>query len=431
MGLLKADVVVIGGGAAGSMCALTAAQRGLHVVLLEPNKMLGKKLRITGKGRCNVTNHCDVKTILANIPGDGRFLYSALNRLGPQDTMALFESLGVPLKTERGNRVFPVSDHSSDVIRALERLLQREGVKVHLCSSVKRVLEEDGQAVGLELSDGKRIQADSVIVATGGLSYPSTGSTGDGYRWAEATGHKVVACTPSLVPFVTEDTWCAKLQGLALKNVNLALYFDGKEIYQGFGEMLFTHFGVSGPLVLSASSYYSAQLAKWTKKNEKKKLSRPECRIELNLKPALTAEQLDKRLLREFDSQKNKNFGNAIDGLFPARLIPVMLELSGIEPEKKVHEITKQERQKFAALIRKLPMTVEKTGEFAEAIITRGGVYVKDVNPSTMESKRLPGLYFAGEVLDVDALTGGFNLQVAWSTGYLAGTSAAGSNKGE
>ena len=431
MGLLKADVVVIGGGAAGSMCALTAAQRGLHVVLLEPNKMLGKKLRITGKGRCNVTNHCDVKTILANIPGDGRFLYSALNRLGPQDTMALFESLGVPLKTERGNRVFPVSDHSSDVIRALERLLQREGVKVHLHSSVKRVLEEDGQAVGLELSDGKRIQADSVIVATGGLSYPSTGSTGDGYRWAEATGHKVVACTPSLVPFVTEDTWCAKLQGLALKNVNLALYFDGKEIYQGFGEMLFTHFGVSGPLVLSASSYYSAQLAKWTKKNEKKKLSRPECRIELNLKPALTAEQLDKRLLREFDSQKNKNFGNAIDGLFPARLIPVMLELSGIEPEKKVHEITKQERQKFAALIRKLPMTVEKTGEFAEAIITRGGVYVKDVNPSTMESKRLPGLYFAGEVLDVDALTGGFNLQVAWSTGYLAGTSAAGSNKGE
>ena len=270
-----------------------------------------------------------------------------------------------------------------------------------------------------------------MIVATGGLSYPSTGSTGDGYRWAEATGHKVVACTPSLVPFVTEDTWCAKLQGLALKNVNLALYFDGKEIYQGFGEMLFTHFGVSGPLVLSASSYYSAQLAKWTKKNEKKKLLRPECRIELNLKPALTAEQLDKRLLREFDSQKNKNFGNAIDGLFPARLIPVMLELSGIEPEKKVHEITKQERQKFAALIQKLPMTVEKTGEFAEAIITRGGVYVKDVNPSTMESKRLPGLYFAGEVLDVDALTGGFNLQVAWSTGYLAGTSAAGSNKGE
>ena len=240
-----------------------------------------------------------------------------------------------------------------------------------------------------------------------------------------------MACTPSLVPFVTEDTWCAKLQGLALKNVNLALYFDGKEIYQGFGEMLFTHFGVSGPLVLSASSSYSAQLAKWTKKNEKKKLSRPECRIELNLKPALTAEQLDKRLLREFDSQKNKNFGNAIDGLFPARLIPVMLELSGIEPEKKVHEITKQERQKFAALIRKLPMKVEKTGEFAEAIITRGGVYVKDVNPSTMESKRLPGLYFAGEVLDVDALTGGFNLQVAWSTGYLAGTSAAGSNKGE
>ena len=425
------NIIVIGGGAAGLMAAGTAAEQGAQVTLLETNEKVGRKLFITGKGRCNVTNNCEPRTVIESTPGNGRFLYGAVNHFTPQDTMDFFEGLGVPLKTERGNRVFPVSDHSSDVIRALERLLQREGVKVHLHSSVKRVLEEDGQAVGLELSDGKRIQADSVIVATGGLSYPSTGSTGDGYRWAEATGHKVVACTPSLVPFVTEDTWCAKLQGLALKNVNLALYFDGKEIYQGFGEMLFTHFGVSGPLVLSASSYYSAQLAKWTKKNEKKKLSRPECRIELNLKPALTAEQLDKRLLREFDSQKNKNFGNAIDGLFPARLIPVMLELSGIEPEKKVHEITKQERQKFAALIRKLPMTVKKTGEFAEAIITRGGVYVKDVNPSTMESKRLPGLYFAGEVLDVDALTGGFNLQVAWSTGYLAGTSAAGSNKGE
>lgn len=389
------------------------------MTLYEKNEKLGKKIYITGKGRCNVTNNCSRDVFFDQVVTNPKFLYSAFETFDNQAVMQLLEQAGCPLKTERGNRVFPVSDHSSDVIRALERLLQREGVKVHLRSSVKRVLEEDGQAVGLELSDGKRIQADSVIVATGGLSYPSTGSTGDGYRWAEATGHKVVACTPSLVSFVTEDTWCAKLQGLALKNVNLVLYFDGKEIYQGFGEMLFTHFGVSGPLVLSASSYYSAQLAKWTKKNEKKKISRPECRIELNLKPALTAEQLDKRLLREFDSQKNKNFGNAIDGLFPARLIPVMLELSGIEPEKKVHEITKQERQKFAALIRKLPMTVEKTGEFAEAIITRGGVYVKDVNPSTMESKRLPGLYFAGEVLDVDALTGGFNLQVAWSTGLI------------
>ena len=425
---MKKNIAVIGGGAAGMMAAYAAAKSGAQVTLYEKNEKLGKKIYITGKGRCNVTNDCSRDVFFDQVVTNPKFLYSAFDN---QAVMQLLEQAGCPLKTERGNRVFPVSDHSSDVIRALERLLQKEGVKVHLHSSVKRVLEEDGQAVGLELSDGKRIQADSVIVATGGLSYPSTGSTGDGYRWAEATGHKVVACTPSLVPFVTEDTWCAKLQGLALKNVNLALYFDGKEIYQGFGEMLFTHFGVSGPLVLSASSYYSAQLAKWTKKNEKKKLSRPECRIELNLKPALTAEQLDKRLLREFDSQKNKNFGNAIDGLFPARLIPVMLELSGIEPEKKVHEITKQERQKFAALIRKLPMTVEKTGEFAEAIITRGGVYVKDVNPSTMESKRLPGLYFAGEVLDVDALTGGFNLQVAWSTGYLAGTSAAGSNKGE
>ena len=424
-------VIVVGGGPAGMFAAIAAAERGHEVVLLEKNEKLGKKLYITGKGRCNITNAGDMDTLFANVMTNPKFLYSAFYDYDNQRVIDFFEENGLATKVERGNRVFPVSDHSSDVIATLQRVLKRTGVMVQLHAEVRQILTGEGAVRGVKLADGSVLEAERVILATGGFSYQTTGSTGDGYRWAEATGHKVVACTPSLVPFVTEDTWCAKLQGLALKNVNLALYFDGKEIYQGFGEMLFTHFGVSGPLVLSASSYYSAQLAKWTKKNEKKKLSRPECRIELNLKPALTAEQLDKRLLREFDSQKNKNFGNAIDGLFPARLIPVMLELSGIEPEKKVHEITKQERQKFAALIRKLPMTVEKTGEFAEAIITRGGVYVKDVNPSTMESKRLPGLYFAGEVLDVDALTGGFNLQVAWSTGYLAGTSAAGSNKGE
>ena len=432
-------IIVIGGGAAGMAAAIAAAENGCAATIYEKNEKLGKKIYITGKGRCNVTNDCDMEGLFDSVVTNSRFLYSAFYGFSNQDMKDFLEANGCHVKVERGNRVFPVSDRASDVTSAFARRLRELRVKVELNQGVRELWLEDGVLKGVILAQGGNergkkdsyIAADAVIVATGGLSYPSTGSTGDGYRWAEATGHKVVACTPSLVPFVTEDTWCAKLQGLALKNVNLALYFDGKEIYQGFGEMLFTHFGVSGPLVLSASSYYSAQLAKWTKKNEKKKLSRPECRIELNLKPALTAEQLDKRLLREFDSQKNKNFGNAIDGLFPARLIPVMLELSGIEPEKKVHEITKQERQKFAALIRKLPMTVEKTGEFAEAIITRGGVYVKDVNPSTMESKRLPGLYFAGEVLDVDALTGGFNLQVAWSTGYLAGTSAAGSNKGE
>jgi len=352
--------------------------------------------------------------------------------------MGFFDELGLAFKIERGNRVFPESDHSSDVIGALQREMKKLSVEVHLNTEVVQVCHKDGRFTGLRVKDtvtgSKRmVQGNALIIATGGNSYQSTGSTGDGYRFAKELGHEVTPILPALVPFIVKEEWERELQGLSLKNVAVTISDPdtGKKIYSDFGEMLFTHFGVSGPLVLSASSYYSAQLAKWTKKNEKKKLSRPECRIELNLKPALTAEQLDKRLLREFDSQKNKNFGNAIDGLFPARLIPVMLELSGIEPEKKVHEITKQERQKFAALIRKLPMTVEKTGEFAEAIITRGGVYVKDVNPSTMESKRLPGLYFAGEVLDVDALTGGFNLQVAWSTGYLAGTSAAGSNKGE
>ncbi len=429
---MKKKIIVVGGGAAGLMAAGRAAERGHEVHLYEKNNRIGKKILITGKGRCNVTNDSDVEGLLENIPGNPYFLYSAFYQLDSFGLQEFFKEQGLELKVERGKRVFPVSDRSLDVVLALEKYLKKNGVQLHLESPVEGILIADGRAEGIRLKNGKEERADGVIVCTGGLSYPGTGSTGDGYRFAKAAGHHVTKLYPSLVPLRTEEDWCHELMGLSLKNIEITIKNKkGKKVYSDFGEMLFTHFGVSGPLVLSASSYYSAQLAKWTKKNEKKKLSRPECRIELNLKPALTAEQLDKRLLREFDSQKNKNFGNAIDGLFPARLIPVMLELSGIEPEKKVHEITKQERQKFAALIRKLPMTVEKTGEFAEAIITRGGVYVKDVNPSTMESKRLPGLYFAGEVLDVDALTGGFNLQVAWSTGYLAGTSAAGSNKGE
>ena len=361
-------------------------------------------------------------------------MYSAFSALDTKEAQALFEEGGCPLKVERGSRVFPVSDHASDVIRALERLMAREGVKVRLHTGVQEILTEENKAedgkraakiCGVRLSDGTRQQADCVIVATGGLSYPTTGSTGDGYGWAEKLGHRIVPQSPSLVPFVIREGWCSSLQGLSLKNVELSLCLDNKEIYKGFGEMLFTHFGVSGPLVLSASSYYGLAMAKWEKKNGKKQAPKPECRIFLNLKPALTEEQLDKRLLRDFDAQKNKDFKNALDGLFPARLIPVMLELSGIDPDKKVHEITKKERRQFLELIRKLPMTVEKTGSFAEAVITRGGVNVRDINPSTMESKTAEGLYFAGEVLDLDALTGGFNLQIAWSTGYLAGISAA------
>lgn len=429
---MKEKIAVIGGGAAGMMAAYAAAKNGAQVTLYEKNEKLGKKIYITGKGRCNVTNDCDRETFFEQVVSNPRFLYSAFSALDTAEVQALLEEGGCPLKVERGGRVFPVSDHASDVIRGLERLMARAGVKVCLHTGVKEILTEeiktDGKiraaACGLRLTDGTTALADRVIIATGGLSYPTTGSTGDGYGWAEDLGHRIVPQSPSLVPLVIQEDWCSRLQGLSLKNVELSLRLDEKEIYKGFGEMLFTHFGVSGPLILSASSYYGLAMAKWEKKNEKKRTAKPEGRIFLNLKPALTEEQLDKRLLRDFDAQKNKDFKNALDGLFPARLIPVMLELSGIDPDKKVHDITKQERRQFLELIRRLPMTVEKTGSFAEAVITRGGVNVRDVNPSTMESKVTKGLYFAGEVLDMDALTGGFNLQIAWSTGYLAGMSA-------
>ena len=405
---MKKKIAVIGGGAAGMFAALNAAERGCEVHLFEKNEKLGKKIYITGKGRCNVTNDCSRDVFFDQVVTNPKFLYSAFETFDNQAVMQLLEQAGCPLKTERGNRVFPVSDHSSDVIRALERLLQREGVKVHLHSSVKRVLEEDGQAVGLELSDGKRIQADSVIVATGGLSYPSTGSTGDGYRWAEATGHKVVACTPSLVPFVTEDTWCTKLQGLALKNVNLALYFDGKEIYQGFGEMLFTHFGVSGPVILSASRHIILTIEEGY-------------RLYIDLKPAMDEKKLDARILRDFEKFANKDFANALDALLPQKLIPVIIRLSGIDARKKVNSVTKEERKRLVGLLKALPLTITGTTGYNEAVVTCGGIQVNEIDPATMESKFVKQLHFAGEVLDVDAYTGGFNLQIAFSTGFAAG----------
>ena len=405
---MKKNIAVIGGGAAGMMAAYAAAKSGAQVTLYEKNEKLGKKIYITGKGRCNVTNDCSRDVFFDQVVTNPKFLYSAFETFDNQAVMLLLEQAGCPLKTERGNRVFPVSDHSSDVIRALERLLQREGVKVHLHSSVKRVLEEDGQAVGLELSDGKRIQADSVIVATGGLSYPSTGSTGDGYRWAEATGHKVVACTPSLVPFVTEDTWCAKLQGLALKNVNLALYFDGKEIYQGFGEMLFTHFGVSGPVILSASRHIILTIEEGY-------------RLYIDLKPAMDEKKLDARILRDFEKFANKDFANALDALLPQKLIPVIIRLSGIDARKKVNSVTKEERKRLVGLLKELPLTITGTTGYNEAVVTCGGIQVNEIDPATMESKFVKQLHFAGEVLDVDAYTGGFNLQIAFSTGFAAG----------
>ena len=404
---LKADVVVIGGGAAGSMCALTAAQRGLSVVLLEPNKMLGKKLRITGKGRCNVTNNCDIKTVLANIPGDGRFLYSALNRFEPSDTMALFESLGVPLKTERGNRVFPVSDRSHDIANALERAYARAGGRIlHACAT--DILTRDGAVCAVVTTEGT-IDCDAAVVCTGGMSYPLTGSTGDGYRFAQQFGHTVTPLRASLVPLESNDPWCAEMQGFSLRNVTLTVYDEhNKQVYSDLGEMLFTHFGVSGPLVLSASAHM-------------RDFSQHSYRLSIDLKPALDEKKLDARILRDFQKYANRDFKNALYDLAGHAMIPVLVRLSGIPEDTKVNTVTREQRHKLVDLFKHFPVSVCGTRPISEAIITSGGVSVKEINPRTMASKRMPGLYFAGEVLDLDAYTGGYNLQIAWSTGYVAG----------
>ena len=410
-------VIVVGGGAAGAMAAIAAAKSGSRTTLFEKNEKTGKKLFITGKGRCNVTNACETEELFGNVVSNSKFLYSAFYSFDNNSTMDFFEQAGCMLKTERGDRVFPKSDHSSDVIAALNRELSESGVEVFLHTPVKEILLEetpDGKRVrGVRLADGREEPADSVVVATGGISYESTGSTGDGYRFAERAGHKLAEAKPALVPFNIQEPFCRDMMGLSLKNVSVSLSCDGKELYQGFGEMLFTHFGVSGPLILTASSYYA------------KRAYGKRAVLRLDLKPALTEEQLDKRILRDFEENKNRLFKNALGGLFPAKMIPVMVALSGIDPEKKVNEVTREERKGLVSLIKGLPMTVTGCRNFSEAIITQGGVSVKEINPSTMESKIVKGLYFAGEVLDLDALTGGFNLQIAWSTGHLAGCSAA------
>ena len=399
---------VIGGGAAGSMCALTAAQRGLSVVLLEPNKMLGKKLRITGKGRCNVTNNCDIKTVLANIPGDGRFLYSALNRFEPRDTMALFESLGVPLKTERGNRVFPVSDRSHDIANALERAYAHAGGRV-LHAAATDILTRDGAVSAVVTTEGT-IDCDAAVVCTGGMSYPLTGSTGDGYRFAQQFGHTVTPLRASLVPLESNDPWCAEMQGFSLRNVTLTVYDEhNKQVYSDLGEMLFTHFGVSGPLVLSASAHM-------------RDFSQHSYRLSIDLKPALDEKKLDARILRDFQKYANRDFKNALYDLAGHAMIPVLVRLSGIPEDTKVNTVTREQRHKLVELFKHFPVSVCGTRPISEAIITSGGVSVKEINPRTMASKRMPGLYFAGEVLDLDAYTGGYNLQIAWSTGYVTGS---------
>ena len=411
------QVIVIGGGAAGMMSAVCAAREGAFVTLLEKNEKTGKKIYITGKGRCNLTNSCDQEVFFDNIVSNGKFLYSAFHRMDSQGVREFFESAGLRLKEERGNRIFPLSDHSSDVISALDRQMEKERVKVCLHTQAAEILTGSHPAPavrGVKLADGRELLADAVIVATGGKSYESTGSTGDGYRFAAHAGHRVKELKPALVPFVTKESWPKALQGLSLKNVSVTLKKEKKKIYEGFGEMLFTHFGVSGPLILSASSYYV------------KKYNDMPVRLCIDLKPALSDEQLDRRLLREFDRSRNRQFKNALDSLLPAKLIPVLVALSGIPPEKKAGELTREERNSLASCLKNLTMTVTGTRGFQEAIMTQGGVDVKEVNPSTMESKLVKGLYFAGELVDVDAKCGGYHLQWAWSSGFAAGSAAAG-----
>ena len=402
------DLVVIGGGAAGMMCAATAADRGLKVILLDPNRQLGRKLRITGKGRCNLTNNCEIKTFMQNIPGDGRFLFSALNRLSPADTMALFESRGLELKTERGNRVFPVSDNANDVAGTMARWCARSGVAALRCKA-KKVVVENGAVTGVETEKGL-IPCRAAAVCTGGLSYPLTGSTGDGLRFAQALGHSVTPPRASLVPLESPDAYCAEMQGFSLRNVVLSAYEEDKLIYKELGEILFTHFGVSGPLVLSASAHMRHMGSK-------------NYRLEIDLKPALDEKKLDARILRDFEKYANREFKNALSDLAGSTMIPVLVRLSGIPEDTKVNSVTREQRMKLLHLFKAFPVTVSGTRPIDEAIVTAGGVNTKEINPRTMESKLISELYFAGEVLDLDGYTGGFNLQIAWSTGFVAGNS--------
>ena len=393
------------------MAAITAARRGFKVTLVEKNEKLGKKLFITGKGRCNITNAGDSEDLFNSIVTNRKFMFSSFNGFSNYDTLGFFDELGLHIKIERGNRVFPESDHSSDVIGALNRELKRLSVDVRLNTEVKDIIVNDGKATGVVIKcSGKEstIQADNVIVATGGNSYQSTGSTGDGYRFARKLGHSVTPIVPALVPFNVAEDWESDLQGLSLKNVSIAVLDGKQEIYSDFGEMLFTHFGVSGPLILSASSFAARRIKEHPLK------------LVIDLKPALSQEQLDERILRDFDEEKNKAFKNSLDKLLPKKMIPVIVRLSDIDGNKKVNEITKQERQRLVSLIKGLGLTLTGLRGFNEAIITQGGINVREINPTTMESKLVKNLYFAGEVLDVDALTGGFNLQIAWSTGYAA-----------
>lgn len=414
-------VIVIGGGASGMMAAITAAESGAAVTLLEKNDRLGKKMLITGKGRCNVTTDKDTTEIINSFVHNGKFLYTALSSFSNQQVKYFFEEAGVPLKVERGERVFPVSDQSKDIVNALRRKMQEAGVDVWLNATVKELLLEDGRAVGVQLLNGQKLRANHVIVATGGASYPGTGTTGDGYHFARKAGHTIVPLRPSLIPLECAEGYVKALQGLSLKNVNFTIETaQGKKLVQEFGEMLFTHFGVSGPIVLSAS--YKA-VDYWQKNKE------PLVGI-IDFKPALTPEKLDARILRDIEEQKNKQLKNSLHTLMPGKLIPVFIQRAGISPDKAMHQITREERQRMVELLKQFRFTVTKARPIEEAIVTAGGVSVKEVSPKTMESKLVPGLYFTGEVLDIDGMTGGFNLQAAFSTGYLAGIACTNDDSG-
>lgn len=403
-------VIVVGGGAAGMMAAIHSAELSNEVILLEKNEKLGKKIYITGKGRCNVTNNSDIDVIFKNINRNPKFLYSAIYGFDNSCVYRFMENNGCPLKVERGERVFPVSDHASDIIKALTKALNDNNVDIRLNTEVISLIVEDNLVKGVILKNRKEIRADKVILATGGVSYPTTGSDGSGLKMAEGLGHTVVSLRPSLIPLIIKEDFAKSLQGLSLKNVELKLVSNNKTVFSELGEMIFTHFGISGPLVLSASSFYDLEVEKGR-----------DVYISLDLKPGLSEEQLDKRILKDFELYHNKLFKNSLDDLLPKTLIPVIIELSGIDPYKAVNEVTREERLKLVSLLKKLVMTPIGTSPIEEAIITRGGVNVKEINSSTMESKLVGNLFFAGEMIDVDAMTGGYNLQIAWSTGHLAG----------
>lgn len=407
-------IIIIGGGAAGLMSACSANFKykdgGAAVTVLEKNERPGRKLMITGKGRCNVTNNCDVDTLITNVPKNGKFLYSAFSGFCAQDVMTFFESVGVPLKTERGNRVFPVSDKAADIVDALVSSAKHGGARI-INASAEKILTENGAVSGVLLKNGEIIPADGVILATGGMSYPLTGSAGDGYKMAAALGHTVTELKPSLIPLTVHEGFVNRLSGLSLKNVTLSVYEDGKKkpVFSELGEMLFTHFGISGPLVLSASAHM-------------RYIGKKQYTAFIDLKPGLTADQLDSRILRDFGEEKNRDFSNSLDKLLPKSLIPVIIALSGIEPHIKVNQITREQRLLLCGIIKNMPLHITGTRPIEEAIITGGGISVKEINPKTMESKLVKGLYFAGEIIDADAYTGGFNLQIAFSTGFAAGS---------